>query len=184
MGSLAHQKRPKTNKKPEVVMRILYRTKIPEVEVDTLACVPDACENRSRDAGGFVSIRVGWRRERLLLGVGLFRRARINGGYFGVDGGASCICMYTFACVFVWCFQLVTGTVWEQLGKELGGTEMKPGDDQHLLDTECATKCTVERDFVLCLRWHVFWGSREKTLVPLSTKMENLIRVSGALFSL
>ncbi|CAN0097636.1 unnamed protein product, partial [Ascophyllum nodosum] len=69
-GVLGASETPKTNKKPEVVMRILYRTKIPEVEVDTLACVPDACENRSRDAGGFVSIRVGWRRERLLLGVG------------------------------------------------------------------------------------------------------------------
>ena len=30
--------------------------------------------------------------------------------------------------------------MWEQFDKDLGGTEMKPGDDQHLLDTNYITQ--------------------------------------------
>lgn len=33
----------------------------------------------------------------------------------------------------------IEGTVWQQFDKELGGTEMKPGDDQSLLDTNYIT---------------------------------------------
>lgn len=34
----------------------------------------------------------------------------------------------------------IGGTVWEKFDKELGGTEIKPGDDQSLLDTNYITQ--------------------------------------------
>lgn len=34
----------------------------------------------------------------------------------------------------------IAGTVWEKYDKELGGTEMKPGDDQSLLDVNYVTQ--------------------------------------------
>lgn len=89
---------------------------------------------------------------------------------------------FTVVAVAAWCIAWhgmamalqIAGTVWEKFDKELGGTEMKPGDDQSLLDTNYVTQLLSSVSFFffkLALRgeWDVGGSRRADWLESLGS---------------